>query len=130
MYCAPKSISTRDFQVDVNFDERLLNATLNVTLILRMGALETPEPLIVKTSLYDHKQTVVSSAEHIWLEQQLKHSENQKEYTVKLVLHTLCPIKWTPENPYLYTLILTVKVNKQQEVNFFSSFFFLKKFLN
>ena len=113
MLLAQPNIAVNDFFVRTSFDTNLKNAKLEIRPQLSMKLNEDElEGYIITAELYDAENNKVLD-EPMSCNIEDVHFERwpQRDITKFAFLESLItePIKWSAENPYLYTLVLDIK---------------------
>lgn len=101
-------VQIRDFTVVTDLDEEYVNADLNVQVNVRNLGVETPSIYKVEVMLYDQKNQGVF-ARPISLDVDIKAIGEVIVEGSKTVIN---PLKWSAEDPNLYTLICSLKDSK------------------
>ncbi|MDX9754190.1 MAG: glycoside hydrolase family 2 TIM barrel-domain containing protein, partial [bacterium] len=94
----------RDFKIETNFDAQYHHADLGVRLHVKNYGTQESAPYQVELSLYDKERNLVLTQVTSGL-----HSLPQGEEAVVQSKAKLIPRPWSAEDPYLYTLLLTLK---------------------
>jgi beta-galactosidase/beta-glucuronidase len=105
LYSTPNA-SVRDYYVTTNLDEKYQNADLKATFKLKNYTPKDKGSYTVETSLFDADKKLVTSSKSEAVV--FNGDSTRMEISAKLVN----PVKWNTENPYLYTLVTTLKDSK------------------
>ncbi|WP_422449137.1 glycoside hydrolase family 2 TIM barrel-domain containing protein [Thermoanaerobacterium sp. DL9XJH110] len=104
LYSTPK-VHIRDFRVRTDLDDQYQDATLNIKVDVRnLGAAE-PDAYKVEAMLYDAAKQPVF-AEPVVMDVAFN---GQQEVSVEKNQFVENPLKWSAEEPNLYTLVLSLK---------------------
>lgn len=105
LYSVPK-VHIRDFKVETDLDDQYKDATLNLRVDLRNLGIENPDNYKVEAMLYDADESPVL-LEPFYTTASFGEEEN--EVSVELEQFIENPLKWSAEDPNLYTLVLSLK---------------------
>jgi len=111
LFSVPK-VHIRDFKVETDLDENYIDANLTVTTKLFNYGTEKSRNDKIVISLYDRTNNIVQNK--ILDEEQtiLLHSQDESIMYLKAKIEN--PLKWSAENPNLYTLVLILKNDKEK----------------
>lgn len=112
LYCTP-NMHIRDFFVRTFFDGKYQDATLKIRINVRNYSGKTSAPHILEVKLYNGEGVpVFGEPVRIHVGEIRPKSEAVLEVEKKISK----PRKWSAEDPYLYTLLLTLKDEKGEVV--------------
>lgn len=104
LYSTPK-VHMRDFTVRTDLDEAYEDATLQVSVDVRNYSQNQADAHTVEAMLYDAKKHPVFE-EPMVMDATF---DGEQEVSVELDQFVENPLKWSAENPNLYTLVLSLK---------------------
>jgi beta-galactosidase len=108
LYCTP-NIHIRDFFVRTFFDRNYQDAVLKVRVDIRNYSEKTTAPHILEVKLYDGEGTPVFNEPVRGYVGEIRPGS---EAILELEKNVSKPRKWSAEDPYLYTMLLTLKNEK------------------
>ena len=111
IYCAP-NLHIRDFFVRTFFDEKYENAILKVRVNIRNYSDIKSKPHIIEIKLFDDKGLPVFDKP---VTKYIEWVNPRSEVVVEIEKEVIKPRKWSAEDPYLYTMLLTLR-NELAEV--------------
>jgi beta-galactosidase len=108
LYRKPKT-HIRDFQITTSFDKLYKDATLSVTT--RINQVDNPQQYSIEVSLFnaDGKPVIESCTGIVSNDTPMYGDCSPEKYAAKMNIPVAAPNHWNAENPYLYTLVLTLK---------------------
>lgn len=105
LYSTPQA-HVRDFFVQTRFDAGYRDARLSVDVHVRNRSDEAKGPFRVEGTLYDASGRVVHASAP--LTARFETLPAGEESSAELAVDFAAPRKWSPEDPYLYRLLLTL----------------------
>ncbi|MEM1543809.1 MAG: glycoside hydrolase family 2 TIM barrel-domain containing protein [Candidatus Bathyarchaeia archaeon] len=105
VYCAP-NIHVRDFFVVTLFDEKYEDAILRVKAKIRNYSEVESSPHILEIKLFDAEGLPIFTEPII---SHVGRISPKSEAVVEVERRVIRPRKWSAEDPYLYTMLLTLK---------------------
>jgi len=105
LYCTP-NLHIRDFFVRTIFDENYENAILKVRVNIKNYSDAPSKPHILEVKLFNHDGSPVFSEPIIT---SIGEIMPKNEAIVEVERKVSKPRKWSAEDPYLYTMLLTLK---------------------
>ena len=111
IYCAP-NIHVRDFFVKTFFDEEYRDATLKVRINIRNYSNRKSRRHLLEIKLFNQEGNSVFDKPLII---SIGEIRPKNEIVVEAERKVLKPRKWSAEDPYLYTMLLTLK-NESGEI--------------
>lgn len=108
LYSTPK-VHMRDFRVRTDLDEQYRDATLNLRVKVKNYGEQTAEGYVVEAQLYDaDKKPVLKQP----VTMEVDRLTGGGEVAVEQDRFVENPLKWSAEDPNLYTLVLSLKDDK------------------
>jgi len=118
-------VHIRDFEVQCQLDEEYQNATLNVKTWVRNFSDKPTEDLRVEISLLDIEDKLVGS--EVLMYKDLSKIDAGDEKAVEMTVDVTNPSKWSAEQPSLYKVILCLKNNDGEVLEYESCQFGFRK---
>ena len=111
VYSTP-SVYLEDYKVVTDLDEDFVDADLNLSIDLKNMSAETTgtDSLAVDVNLFDAEGNDIFASDP--LTGKFEAVESKEEATLKLTKKLSAPHLWSDEDPYLYTLVMTLYNSK------------------
>ncbi len=108
LYRKPKT-HIRDFQITTSFDKLYKDAVLSVTA--RINKVDNPQQYLIEASLFDTggKPVIEAFTGIVSNDTPMYGDCAPEKYAAKMNIPITAPNHWNAENPYLYTLVMTLK---------------------
>jgi beta-galactosidase len=118
---AKNNLYIHDLNLIPELDEVYSKGILNADFIIRNPLLKSYKGTDLQIQIYDN-------ADKLLVDTTIKVSSNDKnEFNKKFSYQFLNPILWNAENPYLYTLVASLKYNKSESGKLISQKFGFRK---
>ena len=111
LYCTP-SLHIRDFFVRTFFDENYEDAVLKVRVNVRNYSNTRSKPHTLEIKLFNHKGLPIFNEP---ITTPIRGLKPKSEAIIEVERKVSRPRKWSAEDPYLYTMLLTLK-NESGEI--------------
>lgn len=107
LYSKP-SVHLRDFTVRTTFGDDFKDAELFIAAYINQ--VDNPASYSVIATLYDaNNEVIITTTPTIFNQHTLMYSKHGEEkLCAKIIQQVDAPLKWSAEDPYLYTLVLTL----------------------
>ncbi|MBS7607038.1 beta-galactosidase, partial [Candidatus Bathyarchaeota archaeon] len=105
IYCAP-NVHVRDFFVRTFFDEKYENATLKVRVNVKNYSDTKSKPHILEIKLFNYEGLPVFNEPIIGYVGEINP---KSEAILEVEREVFKPRKWSAEDPYLYTMLITLR---------------------
>ncbi|HEX3008259.1 MAG TPA: glycoside hydrolase family 2 TIM barrel-domain containing protein [Bacteroidales bacterium] len=114
LYAKP-SASIQDYRIVTDLDDQYQNAELKMSFKLKNANEADKGQYTIETALYDANKKQVLKGKSAAIK------FNGNEASVNMVQKLVAPNKWNTENPYLYTMVITLKDAKGKAIETLSS---------